>query len=80
LLLSAEGYDAASITPTLPVQSGSARSAARQAAGHSFLNHKPNGPLLFRPVAKLAHAGPEPAAAADAWRRIEAFFAVHLAD
>jgi carboxymethylenebutenolidase len=36
------------------------------AAGHCFLNDKPNGPLLFRPVAKLAHAGPEPASAADA--------------
>jgi carboxymethylenebutenolidase len=48
------------------------------AAGHCFLNDKPNGPLLFRPVAKLAHAGPEPASAADAWRRIEAFFADHL--
>ena len=42
------------------------------AAGHCFLNDKPNGPLLFRPVAKLAHAGPEPVSAADAWRRIEA--------
>jgi carboxymethylenebutenolidase len=48
------------------------------AAGHCFLNDKPNGPLLFRPVAKLAHAGPEPVSAADAWRRIEAFFAEHL--
>jgi hypothetical protein len=24
------------------------------------------------------HAGPDPVAAADAWRRIEAFFAHHL--
>jgi carboxymethylenebutenolidase len=48
------------------------------AAGHSFLNDKPNGPLLFRPMAKLAHAGPEPTSAADAWWRIEAFFADHL--
>jgi carboxymethylenebutenolidase len=47
-------------------------------AGHCFLNDKPNGPLLFRPVAKLSHAGPEPASAADAWRRIEDFFAEHL--
>jgi carboxymethylenebutenolidase len=47
-------------------------------AGHSFLNDEPNGPRLFRPVAKLMHAGPEPVAAADAWRRIEAFFAEHL--
>jgi carboxymethylenebutenolidase len=48
------------------------------AAGHSFLNDKPNGPLAFRPVARLTHAGPEPVSAADAWRRIEAFFAEHL--
>jgi carboxymethylenebutenolidase len=48
------------------------------AAGHCFLNDKPNGPLLFRPVARLSHAGPEPASAADAWRRIEDFFAEHL--
>jgi len=116
LLLSAEGYDAASVNygivpsdidelaprcgPIVASYGGkdwttnrvpALREALRAhhvphdvevypAAGHSFLNHKPNGPLLFRPVAKLAHAGPEPAAAADAWRRIEAFFAAHLGD
>ena len=47
-------------------------------AGHAFLNDKPNGPLPFRPVVKLMRAGPEPVSAADAWRRIEAFFAEHL--
>jgi carboxymethylenebutenolidase len=47
-------------------------------AGHQFLNDAPNGPRPFRPLAKLMHAGPEPVAAADAWRRIEAFFAEHL--
>jgi carboxymethylenebutenolidase len=47
-------------------------------AGHYLLNDKPNGPLLFRPLAKLSHAGPEPASAVDAWRRIEDFFAEHL--
>lgn len=47
-------------------------------AGHSFLNDAPNGPRLFRPLAKIAHVGPEPVAAADAWQRIEAFFAEHL--
>ena len=31
-----------------------------------------------RPLAKLSHVGPEPVAAADTWRRIEAFFAEHL--
>jgi carboxymethylenebutenolidase len=29
-------------------------------------------------VVRLTHAGPEPVSAADAWRRIEAFFAEHL--
>ena len=47
-------------------------------AGHSFLNDKRNGPAFFRPFARIMHAGPEPDAAADAWRRIEAFFAQHL--
>lgn len=47
-------------------------------AGHSFLNDAPNGPLLMRAIAKIAHVGPEPASAADAWLRIEAFFATHL--
>lgn len=47
-------------------------------AGHSFLNDAANGPLLFRPLARIMHAGPDPAAAADAWRRIETFFARYL--
>jgi carboxymethylenebutenolidase len=47
-------------------------------AGHSFLNDAPNGPLLMRPLLKVAHMGPEPDSAADAWRRIEEFFAAHL--
>jgi carboxymethylenebutenolidase len=102
LLLSAEGYDAASVNygmvPIVASYGGrdwtaksvpALRDALRthdvphdvevySAAGHCFLNDKPNGPLLFRPVAKLAHAGPEPVSAAHAWRRIEAFFAEHL--
>jgi carboxymethylenebutenolidase len=114
LLLSAEGYDAASVNygmvpsdidelaaragPIVASYGGrdwtaksvpALREALRThdvphdvevypAAGHCFLNDKPNGPLLFRPVAKLAHAGPEPMSAADAWRRIEAFFVEHL--
>ena len=48
-------------------------------AGHSFLNDVPNAPLPLRPLMRLAHAGPEPVAAADAWRRIEDFFGTHLA-
>lgn len=47
-------------------------------AGHSFLNDAANGPVWARPLARIAHVGPEPASAADAWRRIEAFFAEHL--
>ncbi len=48
-------------------------------AGHSFLNDAPNAPLLLRPLMRLSHVGPEPVAAADAWGRIETFFATHLA-
>ncbi len=48
------------------------------AAGHSFLNDAPNGPRLMRPLARIAHVGPEPSSAADAWDRIEAFFGRHL--
>jgi dienelactone hydrolase len=29
-------------------------------------------------VFRLAHVGPEPQAAADAWQRIDAFFGAHL--
>lgn len=47
-------------------------------AGHSFLNDAAVGPVALRPLMKIAHVGPEPVAAADAWRRIEAFFAAHL--
>ncbi len=48
-------------------------------AGHSFLNDAPSGPKILRPVLeRVMGAGPEPSAAADAWRRIDAFFAEHL--
>jgi carboxymethylenebutenolidase len=47
-------------------------------AGHSFLNDAANGPRPFRPLMRVAHVGPDPVAAADAWRRIEAFFGEHL--
>ncbi len=49
------------------------------AAGHSFLNDAMSGPRLLRPLQKVLGMGPDPAAAADAWRRIEAFFAEQLA-
>ena len=47
-------------------------------AGHSFLNDAPNGPPPLRPLLRVANIGPEPESAADAWTRIEAFFAEHL--
>ena len=47
-------------------------------AGHSFLNDAPNGPAAMRPLLRIANVGPKPAAAQDAWARIEAFFAEHL--
>ena len=47
-------------------------------AGHSFLNDAENGPRWARPLLRLSGIGPEPVAAADAWRRIEEFFDRHL--
>ncbi|UFS58054.1 dienelactone hydrolase family protein [Subtercola endophyticus] len=48
-------------------------------AGHSFLNDAPTGPAAMRPLtAVILGAGPNPEAAADAWQRIDAFFAEHL--
>lgn len=46
--------------------------------GHSFLNDAPNGPKPLRPLMRIANVGPRPEAAADAWRRIETFFAEYL--
>jgi carboxymethylenebutenolidase len=46
--------------------------------GHSFLNDVPVGPDPLPQVMRIANVGPKPAAAADAWQRIEAFFAAHL--
>ncbi|MDX2604262.1 dienelactone hydrolase family protein [Streptomyces caniscabiei] len=50
------------------------------AAGHSFLNDAENAPRWLRPLTRISGIGPEPVSAADAWRRIEEFFAEHLAD
>ncbi len=47
-------------------------------AGHSFLNDAEVGPRLLRPLERVVGIGPEPVAAADAWRRIDAFFSLHL--
>jgi carboxymethylenebutenolidase len=48
------------------------------AAGHAFLNDAETGPRVLRPLLRVAGIGPEPAAAADAWRRIEDFLAHYL--
>ena len=50
-----------------------------EGAGHGFMNDAPVGPRALRPLLKIAGMVPDPAAAADAWRRIERFFALHLA-
>ncbi|MGI8416809.1 MAG: dienelactone hydrolase family protein [Nakamurella sp.] len=47
-------------------------------ASHAFLNEKPSGPVLLRPLLRVMGMGPEPIAAADAWRRIETFLGAHL--
>jgi carboxymethylenebutenolidase len=48
-------------------------------AGHSFLNDAHVGPRPLRPLLRrVLKVGPDPVAAADAWARIEAFFAEHL--
>lgn len=48
-------------------------------AGHSFLNDAETGPPALRFLFKrFLGAGPNPEAAADAWLRIDAFFAQHL--
>jgi carboxymethylenebutenolidase len=48
-------------------------------AGHAFLNELPSGPRIMRPIMKVSGMGPNPEAAADAWKRIESFFGEHLA-
>jgi carboxymethylenebutenolidase len=47
-------------------------------AGHSFLNDEYFGPRALHSVQRIAKVGPDPLAAADAWQRIETFFAEHL--
>lgn len=48
-------------------------------AGHSFLNDAEDGPAALRWITRrIMGAGPEPAAAGDAWRRIDGFFHEHL--
>jgi carboxymethylenebutenolidase len=47
-------------------------------AGHAFLNDAQFGPRVLQPLFRVTGFGPDPEASADAWRRIEAFFATHL--
>jgi carboxymethylenebutenolidase len=48
-------------------------------AGHAFLNDAESGPPALRFIMKrIIGAGPNPEAAADAWKRIDAFFDEHL--
>ena len=47
-------------------------------AGHAFMNpHQAGGPV-FGTLLRITGAKPNPEAAADAWQRIEKFFAQHL--
>jgi carboxymethylenebutenolidase len=47
-------------------------------AGHAFMNpHQAGGPV-FGTLLRISGARPDPAAATDAWTRIERFFAEHL--
>ncbi len=48
-------------------------------AGHAFCTPPEAFPPPVRPLLRVAGIGADPVAAADAWRRIEAFFAEHLA-
>jgi carboxymethylenebutenolidase len=49
-------------------------------ANHAFMNPGAAGPKILRPfMQKVVGFKPYPAEAADAWMRIEAFFAEHLA-
>ena len=47
-------------------------------AGHAFMNSELNGWPWTRPIVKVLNFGPRPDAAADAWRRIDAFLHEHL--
>jgi carboxymethylenebutenolidase len=50
-----------------------------EGASHAFLNPGPAGPPVVRTImTRVAGFGPRPEQAADAWRRIDAFFREHL--
>lgn len=49
-------------------------------AGHAFLNDAPVGPRPLRPLMRVMGIKPDPAAAPEAWQRIEEHFAKYLRD
>jgi len=49
-------------------------------AGHAFMNDAEEGPRPLRPLFRVMGIKPDPAAAAEAWQRIEDHFARHLKD
>lgn len=48
-------------------------------AGHAFLNEGPAGPRILHPLMRVSGIAPSPETAPEAWARIDAFFARHLA-
>ena len=46
--------------------------------GHAFLNDEMTGPRALRPIERVLNVGPRPKQAADAWARIEGYFATYL--
>ena len=49
-------------------------------AGHGFMNDAPVGPRPLRPLMRVMGIKPDPAAAPEAWQRIEEHFARYLRD
>jgi carboxymethylenebutenolidase len=49
-------------------------------AGHGFMNDEPVGPRPLRPLMRVMGIKPDPAAAPEAWQRIEEHFARYLRD
>lgn len=47
-------------------------------AGHAFMNDAPVGPRPLRPLMRVMGIKPDPAAAPEAWQRIEEHFAKYL--
>ncbi|WP_226344825.1 dienelactone hydrolase family protein [Agilicoccus flavus] len=47
-------------------------------SGHRFMNAYDDLPAITRPLQRVMGVGPNPADAADAWTRIDAFFGEHL--